>query len=127
MLEFYDCSRSRPDLFLTYGNVCWASLSDYQERRLSLDLTVINVGITDALGVYLTRAENIPSAVKACYPECPFPLDLFRMSLGDIPVGQGAGGTLLYSVPEGVSAFKTTIHASSRDSCGHEAFYFPGA
>lgn len=103
------CESVAPDLALSQVDTSWASMADYTARLLSVDFDIANasegtnlrvLGTVDTGGVTLAAA---------------------------VPLGVGADGafTLVYHVPDGVTAFKTTIYVTIQDSCGYTHEY-PG-
>ncbi|MHB8792757.1 MAG: right-handed parallel beta-helix repeat-containing protein [Thermoleophilia bacterium] len=98
----------------------WASLGDYQLRNLSVDYTISNSAAAEAYGVSIVG--TVDTGGVTSLPPMP--------SLGNITPGASASFTILYNVPPGVSAFRSTVYATASDSCGNPRSYpgpWPGA
>lgn len=84
----------------------WASLGDYQLRHLSVDYAISNSAAAEAYGVSIVG--TVDTGGVTSLPPMP--------SLGNIAPGASASFTILYNVPPGVSAFRSTVYATASDS-----------
>jgi hypothetical protein len=100
---------------LDRGNVYWASLSDYQNRRLSVDFTISNSGPGTA------NELNVSDVVSTNGVGILTPLPL---ALGNVPQGGSVSFTLVYSVPETVGSYLTTLYANAIND-DDETQYWP--
>lgn len=100
------CSCSRPDVSLTAGSVYWASLEDYQARRLSVDFAVTRY---PDIGKFMVTAVNNTGGVRTA---------------GTLPVAAAHTGfnqsefTLVYLLPDGVENYRTGLTSAMIDACG---------
>jgi len=110
------CSGAAPDLRLIVGDIYWGSYADYQARRLSVAYTIADAGTSRAVNVKITGASNSNGVtLTTAVPS-------FQGYLG---LGGNLQTTLVYDVPEGVSWFQTSVHATAEDPCGNQFVYPP--
>jgi len=110
------CDGSAPQLNLTRTDAYWPSYSDYQNRVLGVDFIISNDSLNEARGVTVVGALNTDGVARLD----PLP------SPSNIGGGSSLGITLFYSVPSGVTAFRTTVYAKAADACGN-VFHYPAA
>lgn len=89
---------------LARGNIYWDSYADYSARKLSVDFSISNSGSGTANGLNISNALST-NGVGA---ETPLPL-----SLGDLSQDTAADFTMVYSVPNGVGSFRTSLYANA--------------
>lgn len=114
------CDGTEPPLSLSQTNAYWQTLSDYQNRILSVDFFISNPSINAAHDVTVVGAPST-NAVMLTNP-LPQP--------ASIPAGADFNFTLRYIVPAGIASFNTTIYATAQDMCGARFSYpapFPGS
>ena len=102
------CTGGRPALGLRVTSASWASMMDYNMRRLSVRYAITNAG-PDAYGVQITGA----TATAGVMLDTPVP-----QGVGDIAAGSSASVVLAYHVPANVGRFYTSVSASAQDVCG---------
>ncbi len=101
----------KPALSLDLPSSFWASLSDYQAGQLSVIWTVNNDGANNAFQVKLTGGADSKGVSRlTALPAA--------LGSGDVAAGSSASVTLKYSVPAGVSYWKSTLAASAQDGMG---------
>ncbi len=101
----------RPDLYLNDPGPFWASIDDYNARQLSVAWSVGNAGSNDAFQVQLTGSTNTNGVtLVTAMPQL--------LGSGTIAGGGSSSVTLKYSVPQGVSAWHSSLAASAEDSVG---------
>jgi len=103
------CAGTAPDLRLSAGTPIWASFADYTRRRLSMPITISNPGGPSARYVALTNAINTGGVLLETWlPDW----------VGDVEAGESLTTTISYTIPTGVTTFRTTLFASAQDTCG---------
>ncbi|MCL4472581.1 MAG: hypothetical protein M1539_03830 [Actinobacteria bacterium] len=110
------CSGVAPTLSLTKTGAYWASYADYVAGNLNVDFRISNISGIDAGNVSIVGTMNTNGVVNLA----PLPPP------ANIPAGTHAAFTVLFSVPEGVTLFRSTVYATAQDPCGN-AFSYPGA
>ncbi|MHB0915236.1 MAG: TolB family protein [Thermoleophilia bacterium] len=110
------CPPASPGLTLTFTSVYWASYDDYTDRLLSVDYAISNPSSDPLLAVEIDGSLATSGVALAT----PTPV-----AVGDVNAGAAASLTLRYSVPQGVSNFKTTVYVNGTDGCGGNHIY-PG-
>jgi len=110
-------SCTQPSLNLDKAkSVYWANYADYMNQELSIDWKVNNTGSTVAHNVDLIA--NYHSSGVVTVSQLPFPI-------GSIAANGGYGmATVKAIVPDGVSAFHSTVFVKAHDRCSAE-YYFP--
>lgn len=106
-----------PRLTWSTKRIYWASWEDYQNRQLSIDYRISNVGTGTALTSTVQVSFATPDTV---YTVTPLPL-----TAGDIQPGANRTVTLKYYVPTNVGSFTTTTYASCQGDAGR-IYWFPG-
>lgn len=91
-------------LNLNMGNIYWASLQDYQASKLSVDFTIMNNGPGTANGLNISQALSTNGVGMAT---------AMPLSLGDVAEGGTSNFKLVYTVPNGVELFYTTLYANA--------------
>ncbi|MDO8506985.1 MAG: CHAP domain-containing protein [bacterium] len=94
-------------LSLEFGGARWASYADYQARELSVDYTIANVGANNAYDVTITSSTNTAGVTTT---------STLPMLVGDILPNEAKDIKLTYTVPPGISYFRTTLTASAKDA-----------
>jgi parallel beta-helix repeat protein len=94
----------------------WASYTDYLQRELSVEYTITNQGLAHAYDV--TVDASVCSSGVAVTSELP-------MAVAASLAGNNgwAPAILKYSVPEGVSMFRTVIFTAAADGCNGVHYY----
>lgn len=113
--SFIICSGEVPGLGIASDNIYWASYGNYSARLLSVDYMISNPTGPDAYSVTTAGAVNTNSVTL--YRELPAAVDIAK--------GSSALITLMYNVPSGEGAFRTTIYATAKDACGN-SYAYPG-
>ncbi len=102
------CPGGKPALALSEARAYWASLTDYNAGNLSVDYEVADSGSIPAYVVEITSSTaNNGVASLASMP----------LPLGNIIAGDSHPFTVKYTVPAGVTAFRTSMAASAEDGC----------
>ncbi len=102
------CSGGKPLLSLSESRVSWASLADFYAGSLSVDFSVANGGGIPAYAVEITGVTADSGVTShAVVPS----------SLGNITGGDSHPLTVKYTVPAGVTAFRTSMTATAEDGC----------
>ena len=104
----------KPNLGLAVSGSCWASYSDYELGRLSVDFQVTN---SSAGGAYGARITSV-TATNGVTVKTPMPLDI-----GDIAPASTVVFTIVYQMPVGVSRFSTSLAASCLDGAANVYTY----
>jgi len=110
------CTDTRPSLTLNRTGVFWDSYADYVARELTVNFSMANTGADTAYQVKITGSSNtggvtLSTGVPAL--------------VGDIADGGSSSISLMYHIPEDVTAFRTTIYATAQDTCG-TSYNYPG-
>ncbi|MFA6001766.1 MAG: IPT/TIG domain-containing protein [Thermoleophilia bacterium] len=108
---------SHPALNLWSQRSYWATYADYLKRELSVQYRISNSS-QDAAAVNLQILDSMSTA--GVLMASPTPLDM-----GELAPGAQGDMVIRYLVPTNVGFFKTTLFASSLDTCGG-TYYFPG-
>lgn len=105
-----------PNLTWSKQRVYWASWADYQNRQLSIDYRMGNLGTGSA----------ISTAIQAsiCNPVTVHVVTQLPLAVGDINPGSNRTVTLKYFVPTTVGSFTTTTYATCSDDIG-STYWFP--
>jgi len=106
-----------PRLAWTKLRVYWASWADYQNRQLSIDYRMSDMGTGIAIAAMVQASFCNPSTV---YATTQFPL-----VVGDINPGSNRTVTIKYFVPATVGSFTTTTYATCSDDIGR-TYWLPG-
>jgi hypothetical protein len=105
-----------PDLTIYKHYAYWDSVADYNAGLLSVSLRLANMGQADAFnasitGISATNGVTVASAIP--------------LYLGDMGGGGGYWDfTAQYSVPQGVTSFRTSVEAQCQDGSG-TWYYYP--
>ena len=106
----------RPDLHLNNPDPFWASTGDYNARQLSVTWSVGNTGSRDAFQAQLTASGNTNGVtLVTAMPQV--------LGSGRIAAGGSGSVTLKYNVPDGVSAWHSSLTASAEDAGGVKYVY----
>lgn len=105
----------KPDLGLSSASAYWASLSDYQNRALSVTFGVSVNGSPIAKHVTVTNIQGDSNAT---------PLSTMPIAVGDVSSTQSGSFTVQYYVPEGAQSFSTVVNLTAQDPCGN-TYYYP--
>lgn len=110
-------AHGKPDLSVAVTRIYWASYADYVANELSVDYRLNNnsVGIT-AMGTHIDGAISTMGVLLMTATPAP---------VGDIPAASSGNVTLKYSIPGGVTQFKTRLYAEAADPAG-TAYLYPG-
>ncbi|MHB1361703.1 MAG: OmpL47-type beta-barrel domain-containing protein, partial [Thermoleophilia bacterium] len=110
-------AHGKPDLSVAVTRIYWASYADYVVNELSVDYRLNNnsVGIT-AMGTHIDGAISTMGVLLMTATPAP---------VGDIPAASSGNVTLKYSIPGGVTQFKTRLYAEAADPAG-TAYLYPG-
>ncbi|MDO8736605.1 MAG: Ig-like domain-containing protein [Thermoleophilia bacterium] len=105
---------SKPRLSLTSNSAYWASFSDFTARKLSVWFTLQN-GVGDAAeSTQVVSASGTGGTANAT----PLALDL-----GSVAPSGSTDFMLIYTVPAGVSRFRTDIQVGAQDEEGNSYVY----
>ena len=105
-----------PDLAWSRGHTYWASLMDFQGRRLTVDYELANTGSGEARALAVRASERAPAIVGLVTP-MPLPA-------GDLAPGVKRQVSLKYMVPVGIKVFITRTYVFCRDDSDRE-YWFP--
>lgn len=115
--SFTYTAHGQPELSLAVTRVYWASYADYLTRSLSAEYMLTNGATSpDAIDVAIAGAINTAGVILT---------STAPVSVGDIPAAANASFTLKYSLPGGVTNFKTSIYVTAYDPCGG-SYAYPG-
>lgn len=109
---------SQPLLRLSLGSVYWASYSDYLDGKLTVEYGITNTGGDTAYDIKIVGSAVTNGVV--CASAMPFDAGTV------LPVLATNNVTLTYSVPAGVTAFRSTVYATAENSC-ELGISYPGA
>lgn len=109
------CYCTRPDLSLSRNDVYWESYAAYQNRILSVDFEATNnsTNIANAHDMHVIGTVNTNGVVSSS----------LGRTINVVTAGECELFTMKYSVPEGVSSFRTEVHAETHDQCGNSYSY----
>jgi predicted CXXCH cytochrome family protein len=102
---------AKPNMGLSRTGVYWASMADYTNGLLSVDLDISNTGSGGAAVVRITGTTNTNGVTDG---------STMPVQMGDIAAGRSASTTIKYVVPTGVGSFVSTVHART-----HGGYEFP--
>ncbi|MDO8736864.1 MAG: hypothetical protein Q7K29_07245 [Thermoleophilia bacterium] len=111
----------KPGLGISMTSARWASFADYQARLLTVAFSASNPAGPDAQNLTIVGEQTTNGVTAAT---------ALPLSLGNIVSTGSAAFSLQYSVPAGVSYFRTTVYSTAEDACGATFEYpgpFPGA
>ncbi|MHB8859140.1 MAG: NosD domain-containing protein [Thermoleophilia bacterium] len=97
----------KPALSLRNPVPYWASYADYILGKLSVDMTLANVGANNAYGAQISSCGN-NNGVNLLTP--------LPLSLGDIRAGGSVSATLSYDIPQGVTSWRSVVGVSALDA-----------
>ncbi len=103
------CPSGKPGLALSESRAYWASLADFSAGSLSVDYSVANTGGSPAYIIEIIGS----TASNGVTSQAAMPL-----SLGNIINGDSRAFTIKYTVPAGVTSFRTSMTATAEDGCG---------
>jgi len=106
-----------PSLAWARQRIYWAGWEDYQNRQLSIDYKLSNIGTGLAVGSAIAASICNPDTV---YVTTPLPL-----TVGDLYPGSYNAVALKYFVPATVGSFTTTTYANCADDAGR-LYWYPG-
>ncbi len=104
-----------PQLTWSAEQIYWASLADYQDRKLSVEYRMANTGNDDALAVTVA-ASYCNNDLVDLVTETP-------LVVGDIQPSASRTLTLRYHVPVAVMRFNTLTYAFCLDGAGGTRWY----
>ncbi|MHB1325764.1 MAG: YncE family protein [Thermoleophilia bacterium] len=110
--EYYG---AKPALTLSRTRTYWASLADYEARKLSVNYSVGNGGTANAANVSIVGSTSTASVTAA---------SALPMPAGNIAAGGSAAITLQYNVPVSTTAFMTSTYATAQN--GASVYTYPG-
>ncbi len=99
-----------PEITTSMDSAYWATFADYLGRRLSVVYSVENTGSGAATDINVTASH----ATGGARMQTSLPVSLVSLSPGNIALT-----TLVYTVPEGVASFRTTIYIECLDDAGN--------
>jgi YVTN family beta-propeller protein len=105
----------KPELGLSSASAFWASLSDYQNRALSVTFGVSVSGGPTAKNVIVTNIQGDSNAHL---------LSTMPIAVGDVSSAHSGSFTAQYYVPEGAQSFSTVVNLTAQDPCGN-TYYYP--
>lgn len=104
-------------LQLSRNNIYWASYPDYVARHLSVNFGVVNTGEGTANDSNLTYVQSTNGV--SVFSSLP-------ASLGSLPQNGSSNFTVMYTVPNGVGTFRTTLYAQAVND-DDDIQYWPSA
>ncbi len=103
-------SCAKTTLGLSSPSPYWASYADYTAGQLTVGWTVTNTGAGTAFGVSVDGSADT-NGVSVLGGELP-------KSLGTLGAGGSDSFTIRYSIPQGVTNWRSALTGSAQDSCG---------
>jgi len=105
-----------PVLTWSMLRVFWANWQDYENRYLSVEYQMHNIGSGVAIDSTVQASISDPSTVNTVTP--------LPLSMGDLPQSSSANVTLKYYVPTTVYNFTSTTYTNCKDDEGR-LYWFP--
>ncbi len=106
----YDCYCTQPQLSLAQENAYWGSYADFAGRNLSVAYHISNNSTNYANAHNLQIVGTINTAGVTLVDNGR---DVNMVSAGECELL-----TVKYNVPEGVTAFRNNVYATTSDQCG---------
>ncbi|MHB1326355.1 MAG: glycoside hydrolase family 26 protein [Thermoleophilia bacterium] len=103
-----------PALSLGSATSFWSDYADYIARQLSVSYTLSNSAGIDAVSVQIVSVTNTNGVILS---------STLPMSVGDIAVTGSTQIRLLYTVPPGVTSFRSAPRVTARDTYGNNYSY----
>ena len=109
---------SKPALSLGSPLSFWASYSDYVQGLLSVTFSFSNTGADEAYNVNIVGSVNTNGTLLSTIT----PVNIGNLAATGNP-GSTVPVTVKYSVPAGVTDFRSTVYSTAQDICGVTYFY----
>lgn len=103
-----------PNLNLGSATPFWSNYADYMARQLSVSFTLSNAAGIDAVSVQIVSVTNTNGVMLS---------STLPMSVGDIAVTGSTQIRLVYTVPLGVTSFRSAPRVTARDTFGNNYSY----
>lgn len=110
-----DFSLTKPQLVLGWEGAFWESMFAYQQRMLTVDFSLSNVGSGGAYMVTLEETQFTNGAVSA--------LDSYPLTIPKVMPGQSVSVRRVHVIPMGVASYKTLFYTTANDAGGNGHTY----
>lgn len=109
------CYCTMPALSLSQVGVYWESMAAYTDGILSVDFEVHNnsSNIANAHDMHVVGTDNTNGVMTSDHGR----------NINVVTAGECELLTMKYSIPGGVSHFRTSVHAETHDQCGNSYTY----
>ncbi|MCL5882683.1 MAG: S8 family serine peptidase [Actinobacteria bacterium] len=110
---YFTVACSKPQLSLGSPDPFWASYADYVLGELSVTFIFSNTGADEAFNLNVVGSVNTNGTLLSTIP----PVNVGNLAAAGNP-GSTVPVTVKYSVPQGVSDFRSTVYSTVQDVCG---------